>query len=257
MPAQSAWIILGSGGGAASPDRASSGHLLQVSSTLLMFDCGDGVTGSFLRAGKNLEDVDAIFISHTHPDHLGGLPYFLQQLYLVQRRNALVIHLPEEAVAGFKSYLAMNYLFLERFPFAVEFQGLGDGEAVPYGDGVIIPRLNSHLTKFRGQPWMAPAGNRGECFSFEIRHDSSRIVYSSDIGSLDDLRFCGGADILLAEVTHVDIRELLQAAETWMIKTLVLTHLGPEIRENDIAGVSKFFSGNLIIARDGRVIPLS
>jgi len=58
------WIVLGSGGGEAAPDRVSPGHLLETPEAAVLFDRGDGVTGSFLRLGGRVEDVDAICISH-------------------------------------------------------------------------------------------------------------------------------------------------------------------------------------------------
>jgi len=254
---QAQWTVLGSGAGTAMADRVSPGHLLETPAANILFDCGDGVTGSFLRAGKRPEDVDAICVSHLHPDHVCGLTFFLQQMYLVNRRRELTIHFPGEAIAGFKSYLSLSYLFLDRFPFAIVFHPLGDGEVISCGDVRITPRLNSHLTKHRGQPWMANVDNRGESYSFEIRHDTKNIVYSADIGSLDDLRFCGNADVVLVEVTHVDLRELLTAAETWNLKTVILTHIGPEFSPENLADARQYFSGTLLTATDGLAVPLT
>jgi len=250
------WTILGSGAGTAMPGRASPGHLLETPQGCMLFDCGDGVTGSFIGAGKRTEDVDGIFVSHFHPDHVCGLTFFLQQMYLSRRRQELTIHFPGEAIAGFKSYLSLSYLFLDRFPFPVVFRPLGDGEVISCGDVRITPRLNTHLTRHRGQPWMADRDNRGECYSFEIKHDTKKIVYSADIGSLDDLRFCEGADVLIVEVTHVDVGELLAAAETWHIGTVILTHIGPEFNTEGLADTGKYYSGTLRVAVDGLAVPL-
>jgi ribonuclease BN (tRNA processing enzyme) len=249
--------ILGSGGGEASANRVSSGYLLETPQTAILFDCGDGVTGSFIRAGKNYDDVDAILISHTHPDHICGLPFFLQQLYLAQRQRELVIHLPGEALAAFKSFLVSNYLFVERFGFPVKFASIHDKQGITLSDLVITPHLNTHLTAHRGQPWMAGFNNKGECFSFKINHNSRKVVYSADIGSLDDLGFCEGCELLLVESTHIRLPELYARAAAWNIDRLILTHICPGFDPHAAMAAAKRFSGEVIIAEDGLVIPLA
>lgn len=253
MPHAATWTILGSGGGEAAPDRASSGHLLETPDTSILFDCGDGVTGSFLRSGKRYEDIDAIIVSHTHPDHICGLPFFLQQLYLARRLRELAVYLPAEAVAGIRSFLASQYLFVERFGFPVRFIGLKDNRPITCRNVSIIPHQNTHLTAHRGQPWAAGAENRGESYSFEIVIQKLHFAYSGDIGSLDDLEFCAGCRSLFVESTHVRLPELCVRAESWEIQRLVLLHICPGF---DAGGVTGGFSGEMLLAADGLVVPL-
>jgi ribonuclease BN (tRNA processing enzyme) len=254
MSRTATWTILGSGGGEAAPDRASSGHLLETPETSILFDCGDGVTGSFLRSGKRYEEVDTIIVSHTHPDHICGLSFFLQQLYLARRLRELAVYLPAEAVAGVRSALALQYLFVERFGFPVRFIGLKDNQSIPCNGASIIPHLNTHLTAHRGQPWAAGVENTGESYSFEMVYRTLRFAYSGDIGSLDDLEFCAGCRSLFVESTHIRLPELYARAESWRIRRLVLLHICPGF---DTGGeVTGGFSGEVLPAEDGLVVPL-
>ena len=64
--------ILGSGGPAINPERASAGYLLWVGAQLL-FDIGGG---SYIRFGQTrakLADLAMVGISHLHPDHTSDL----------------------------------------------------------------------------------------------------------------------------------------------------------------------------------------
>jgi len=66
--------ILGSGGPAINPERASAGYLLWVGAEArLLFDIGGG---SYIRFGQTrakLADLAMVGISHLHPDHTSDL----------------------------------------------------------------------------------------------------------------------------------------------------------------------------------------
>src|SRR5438105_4676100 len=66
--------ILGSGGPAINPERASAGYLLWVGTQAkLLFDIGGG---SYIRFGQSrakLADLALVGISHLHPDHTSDL----------------------------------------------------------------------------------------------------------------------------------------------------------------------------------------
>src|SRR5919108_5685356 len=66
--------ILGSGGPAISPDRASAGYLLWVGTQArLLFDIGGGTYIRFGQTQAKLADLAMVGISHLHPDHTSDL----------------------------------------------------------------------------------------------------------------------------------------------------------------------------------------
>src|SRR4051812_19404349 len=70
--------ILGSGGPALNPERASAGYLLWVGSQAKMLVDSGG--GTYLRLGQSrakLSDLALVAISHLHPDHTSDLPAML------------------------------------------------------------------------------------------------------------------------------------------------------------------------------------
>src|SRR5437763_16141321 len=66
--------ILGSGGPAINPERASAGYLLWVGAQAkLLFDVGGGTYIRYGQSRAKLADLAMLGISHLHPDHTSDL----------------------------------------------------------------------------------------------------------------------------------------------------------------------------------------
>lgn len=66
-------ILLGTGGPRPDPDRQGSGLVLTDGRAHLLFDAGRGVSNQLVRAGIQSQQVNPIFITHHHFDHIGNL----------------------------------------------------------------------------------------------------------------------------------------------------------------------------------------
>src|SRR5437762_269463 len=64
--------VLGCSGGWPSAGRACSGYLVREGNTCIWLDAGAGTLAELLRHVM-LRDVDALWISHLHPDHCSDL----------------------------------------------------------------------------------------------------------------------------------------------------------------------------------------
>ena len=65
--------VLGSSGTFAGPDDACSGYLVEHDGFRLLMDAGPG-TLSNLQQHVPLDRLDAVLLSHAHPDHWTELP---------------------------------------------------------------------------------------------------------------------------------------------------------------------------------------
>ena len=221
-------------------NNVTSGYVLRVGERLILFDCGGGVTGAFLRAKFDFTEVGEIFVSHTHPDHVTDLPLFLQSIYLTWRKNPLHLFLPDDFVGPFESYMRALYMFPETYPFEFHVTGYR-GEFVHHGEGFTVRAIpNAHLSHYGER--IAKFGRTNEMLSssFLIEVDSARpgshphkLFYSADLASFDEIKeHVDGCSYVLVDSTHIEVDDVLSYAKDADIGALIFTHLGDD---NEIA----------------------
>ncbi|TFG81868.1 MAG: ribonuclease Z [Spirochaetales bacterium] len=87
-------FILGCGGMMPLPHRHLTSMLLRREGELFLFDAGEGTQVSLRRLNLRWKKINAIFISHTHADHVTGLPGLLMLSSQVDRDDPLYIYGP-------------------------------------------------------------------------------------------------------------------------------------------------------------------
>lgn len=87
-------FILGCGGMMPLPHRHLTSMLLRREGDLFLFDAGEGTQVSLRRLNLRWKKISAIFISHTHADHVTGLPGLLMLSSQVDRDEPLYIYGP-------------------------------------------------------------------------------------------------------------------------------------------------------------------
>ena len=91
-----------------------------------------------------------------------------------------------------------------------------------------------------------------ESYSFAVRLDNKKLVFSGDIDSVEEIfPLLPETDLLILEIAHVAPEEVLPLLETRDVSRIVLTHIHPGLEER----VNKIITGNrnerLILAHDG------
>jgi len=87
-------FVLGTGGMMPLPGRGLTSVLVRREGELFLFDCGEGTQISLRRLNLRWKKITAIFISHTHADHVTGLPGILMLSSQVDRDEPLYIYGP-------------------------------------------------------------------------------------------------------------------------------------------------------------------
>jgi len=87
-------FVLGTGGMMPLPGRSLTSILVRREGELFLFDCGEGTQIGLRRLNLRWKKITSIFISHTHADHVTGLPGILMLSSQVDRDEPLYIYGP-------------------------------------------------------------------------------------------------------------------------------------------------------------------
>ena len=244
------------------PGRHHTSVALEVGSRLFWLDAGENCAYAGHLIGLDLPATEAIFISHTHVDHTGGLAHLIFTLNKLTKVSSRALEtLSERTLRVFIPDLAV---WNAAFKIAVSPKPKLDGpfqlQAETYNDGVIylesgvkvIARHNRHISD--SPPFQS--------FSFRIEADSKCIVYSGDAKAIDDIEgLLQGCDILIMETGHHKVEDVchwLKISDRAPAR-LVFTHHGRAILENSARELDKArrLLGDIVtIAEDGMTIEI-
>lgn len=104
-------FVLGCGGMMPLPKRHLTSVLLRREGELFLFDCGEGTQVSLRKLNLKWKKITAIFISHTHADHVTGLPGIMMLSSQVDREDPLYIIGPPKT----KEYVEMSKTVLDMY----------------------------------------------------------------------------------------------------------------------------------------------
>ena len=102
-------FVLGTGGMMPLPHRFLTSVLVRRDGDLLLFDCGEGTQVALRSLNLRWKKISSIFISHTHADHVTGLPGILMLSSQVDRDEPLYIYGPPKI----KDYIESSKKVLE------------------------------------------------------------------------------------------------------------------------------------------------
>lgn len=228
-------VVLGSGTSVPHPQRASAAFWLATNSGSALLDISGDAPHRMAEEHLDWAALDAIWVSHFHLDHMGGLSNFLFGTKWAPntqaRQKPLNIFGPTGLSGVFtKANSAHDYRLLEQ-PFPVKLIEVQPGESFS-----LLPNLNA-------QTFSTP--HTTESLSIRVTDKGGRsLVYSSDTGySAEFAEFCRDTSLLLMECsflrnkpveTHLELSEALKIARDCAPEKLVLTHLYPEWDDVDM-----------------------
>jgi len=225
-------------------------------------DCGDSVCDALKAAEVGFDDIDGIFLSHMHCDHVGGFFMLMQGFWLEQRTRDLRVFLPGRGIEPVRDMLDTSCIFRELLGFKTSFFALRTGRTTVLSNTRVTPHRGSHLISLRRQFQKRYPKTPFEAYSFVIEHGPWRIGHSGDIGAVEDLKplLEKPLDLLVCEMAHVRPEDLFERLRGRKIGRIVFVHLARALWE-DRAQLGKLAARLLgpipfQIARSGELIEL-
>lgn len=126
-------VLLGTGGMLPLPGRWLSCLVLRVNGHLTLFDCGEGTQIAWRKSGWSFRRLGAICISHTHADHIAGLPGLLHAVANAGRTEPISVFGPPGTADVVRALRAIAPVL----PYEVLLTELRGGERFPLPGGLI------------------------------------------------------------------------------------------------------------------------
>lgn len=247
-------VVLGSGSTVPHPTRASAGFWLETSGGTLLLDCSASIASRMASNQLDWPNLDVIWISHFHLDHVGGLAPLLagtkHSHEMKQRIKPLKIFGP----AGLKDLIdrfsdVNNYRLLQQ-PFPVEIIEIEEKKKFEILSGVEAVAMKTPHTD--------------ESHAIRVRDtDDTTLVYSADTGFDEAVGdFADAVDLFILECTflrdkpvqkHLELAEAISLIRTARPRRAMLTHFYPEWDKVNFAAEIANFDPlcEVIEAKDG------
>lgn len=250
----------GTGPGKTNGERAYSAYYFLFGETGVMVDCGEPLSLNFKLARGDVDGFDALLISHTHPDHIGGFLSFMQALKHGERQRPLDIHVPGHAIPALKALMEVAYMFPESLPFSFEFHKLEAERSFTVGGVRITPFATTHLEKTRSR-YEKVHKIPFEAFSFLFQADKVAVAHSADIGKAQDLSplLRVPLQLLVVELSHASPEDLFELLATRSIMRSAFVHLrDADWKKRGLLrreAASKLKRTRVFFPKDGQQIP--
>ncbi|MEM1117813.1 MAG: ribonuclease Z [Bacteroidota bacterium] len=98
---------LGTGSAGAGADRTTTMLAVEAAGHTVLVDCGGDAVQRLLASGLDPVALDAVILTHEHPDHLSGYPLLVEKLWLRGRRDPIPAYGPASTLAKARALFAI------------------------------------------------------------------------------------------------------------------------------------------------------
>ena len=239
--------VLGCSGSYAAPGESCSGYLVRSATTALWVDCGPG-TFANLQHYVELKEVDALIVSHHHPDHCAELPvvYNAAKYYMgIQSMRVL-------ATQGVRQVTDVHGDSSDLFGW----ETISDTSCANVGDIDVLFSRTDHPVETMAMRF--DSGGKSIVYTSDTGRGWALSALSRDAGRPAPDLVVGEGTLLAATddpaIPHLSAAWLAADANDVGARRLVVTHVPPGSKPEDhLAEAGDVFSGEVAVARTGAV----
>ncbi len=253
------FTILGSGTSVPHPRRSSSAYWIETENGSILLDCSASAIHRMAQEHLDWANLDSIWISHFHLDHVGGLAPFLfgtkHAPDTQKRKKPLKIFGAKGLQKLIKSFDEAGEYNLFKQPFPVEIT-----EVEPLEKFEILPETEAVSLD-------TPHTDESRAIHIRTRTGKT-LVYTADTGFTKTLgAFARNVDLLVMECSffqnkpvekHLELAEAMHLVRYAKPKKAILSHFYPEWDTIDFEREVMQFSPpcKVIEAKDGLKLEL-
>lgn len=239
-------VVLGSGTCVPSLKRNAPGYYLESGDKQLLIDCGSGTLLQLERANKSYKGIDAVFLTHLHPDHVSDLMPLIHALLAtpgLTREDELLIAGPR----GVKKFYERCILSLLRKPQTFKIQVKEGKDTLSLGAIRIFSKRTVHAQN---------------SIAYRFEEGGKSLVMTGDADYDEGLvELAHGTDLLVTDCSfpdemkvpgHMTPKECAKLAKEAGVKKLLLSHIYPApYPDIDRAKSCRdIFDGEVVLAED-------
>lgn len=220
--------FLGSGDAFGSGGRFNTCFHVTTAQGAFLIDCGASSMVAIRRFGVDPNGIDAVFVSHLHGDHFGGLPFFLLDAQLVSRRTRPL------TLAGPPGFEARLLQAMENFfPGSTGIERRFELQILE-----LEPEVRREVEGVAVTPWVVKHYCGAPPFALRLEAEGKVLTYSGDTEWVEALvPAARGADVFVCEAYfydkkmkyHLDYETLAGRLAEIGAKRVILTHMSPDM----------------------------
>jgi len=229
--------LLGTGAATSDPHRTTTMLAFEEGTTSFLVDCGGDAVQRMLMAGLDPAAIDAVILTHEHPDHIGGFALLIEKLWLLGRRAPIPIYGPAPTLELARTIFDLYDTH--------QWDGLPEREWHPVEMTSLAPVFERGPFRVTAAPVDHPVPTIG----LRIETVSSTVAYSCDTSPCNAvLELARNADLLIHEGTgalpgvHSSPEEAAEAAAAANVGRLLLVHIPVGVTDEDLADARTIFA---------------
>ena len=227
--------LLGTGAAASDERRTTTMLAVEEAGRVVLIDCGGDVVQRALASGIDPDAIDALIVTHEHPDHAGGFALFMERIWLLGRKRPI-------PVIGIEPALRQARRVLEAFDTSGWELPAIDWRTVEHIPGAEV------LREGRWRITAAPALHSVPTIGLRVEiAGGGAMAYSCDTERTPAIvELSSGAALLVHEATgsfpgHASNEDAAEVAREAGVQRLVLVHLPPGVHDGQLAAARAIF----------------
>jgi ribonuclease Z len=229
--------LLGTGAAVSEPHRTTTMLAVSDGMSSVLIDCGGDVLQRARQAGITFDSIDALIITHEHPDHVSGFPLFMEKLWLAGRRRPIpVIGIKEALAQARRCFMAFDTSGWDDMP-EIEWREIRCEAGVE-----VLDTEAWHITGTPGIHSVPVIGLR-----ITSRAGRGVVSYSCDTEPSEEIiKMSLESTILVHEATgkgagHASAEQAARVAAEAGVDRLLLVHLPDKVTDAQIDAAREIF----------------